>query len=63
MSILRSTLKQGKFSILLVLDFKKAFDTLEWPFFPIVLDLFNFGESVKRWTTTFYNDNEKNVEV
>ena len=40
--------------ILVSLDFRKAFDTLEWPFIKHVLNLFNFGESVKRWISIFY---------
>ena len=34
--------KQG---LLLILDFSKAFDTIEWPFISQVLTLFNFGEN------------------
>ena len=43
------------------LDFRKAFDTLEWPFIKSVINLFNFGESVKRWTSIFYTDVESEV--
>jgi len=43
---------------LVSLDFRKAFDTLEWPFIKRVLNLFNFGESVKRWTSIFYTEVE-----
>jgi len=46
---------------LVSLDFRKAFDTLEWPFIKSVLNLFNFGESVKRWTSIFYTDVESAV--
>ncbi|KAL9954871.1 hypothetical protein ACROYT_G042456 [Oculina patagonica] len=46
--------------VLVSVDFKKAFDTLEWPFIKSVLSLFNFGESVKRWTSVFYT-NVKNA--
>ena len=47
--------------ILVSLDFRKAFDTLEWPFIKRVLNLFNFGESVKRWISIFYTDVESAV--
>ena len=40
--------------ILLQLDFRKAFDTIEWPMIQQVLSIFNFGASVKRWVETFY---------
>jgi len=46
---------------LVSLDFRKAFDTLEWPFIKRVLNLFNFGESVKRWTSIFYTEVESAV--
>ena len=39
--------------ILLSLDLKKAFDTLEWPYFNKVLDSLNCEESVKRWISVF----------
>ena len=41
---------------LVSLDFRKAFDTLEWPFIKSVLNHFNPGKSVKRWTSIFYTD-------
>ena len=40
--------------ILLQLDFRKAFDTIEWPLIQQVLTIFNFGASIKRWIETFY---------
>ena len=40
--------------ILVSLDFRKAFDSLEWSFMMKALDIFNFGTSIKRWISTFY---------
>ena len=31
--------------ILIILDFFKAFDRIEWPFIEYILNLFNFGEN------------------
>ena len=59
--ILDITLKQKLPGILISLDFRKAFDTLEWPFMYHVLECFNFGESVKRWIKLFYTDIETAV--
>jgi len=42
--------------ILMPLDFKKSFDTLEWSYIRKVLELLNFGEGVKRWIGTFYTN-------
>ena len=44
--------------ILLLLDFKKAFDSIEWSFIRKTLDLFNFGNDIKQWITTFYTNTE-----
>ena len=33
-----------KKGLLMILDFSKAFDTIEWPFISTVLNIFNFGE-------------------
>ena len=47
--------------ILLQLDFRKAFDTIEWPMIQQVLSIFNFGVSIKRWIETFYCNAESSV--
>jgi len=40
--------------ILLLLDFQKAFDTIEWSFIKNTLNFLNFGGGIKRWVSTFY---------
>ena len=45
----------NKSGILLMLDFKKAFDTIEWDFMFKALHSFNFGPSFIRWIQTIYN--------
>ena len=47
--------------ILLLLDFPKAFDTIEWPFIQNTLNLLNFGDGIKRWVSTFYTSPESAV--
>ena len=42
--------------LLLLIDFEKAFDSVAWTFIYKVLDFFNFGESIKKWISVFYND-------
>ena len=44
--------------ILASLDFRKAFDSLEWPFIMRTLDVFNFGTSIQKWASTFYTNIE-----
>lgn len=42
--------------LLLLVDFEKAFDSLEWSFIDRTLTYFNFGESVRKWVKIFYTD-------
>lgn len=41
---------------LLLLDFEKAFDKLEWPFVRKTLTYFKFGTSFKNWINVFYKN-------
>ena len=38
------------------IDFKKAFDTVDWNFLHKTLQVFNFGPSIQKWIKTFYTD-------
>jgi mannosylglycoprotein endo-beta-mannosidase len=42
--------------ILLALDFKKAFDSLEWPVLFRTLKQYNFGPSFIQWINTLINN-------
>ncbi|KAL9974537.1 hypothetical protein ACROYT_G011583 [Oculina patagonica] len=42
--------------VALFLDFKKAFDSIEWDYMYKVLDVFNYKEDFKRWVKVFYTD-------
>ena len=46
--------KMEKSGVLLMLDFKKAFDSLEWNFLTKSLEYFNFGNSFIKWIETIY---------
>ena len=46
--ILEQTKLQNIPGILLQLDFRKAFDTIEWEFIQRTIALFNFGDSIQR---------------
>ena len=59
--ILDQTMLQNVSGILLQLDFRKAFDTVEWPFIQQTLSKFNFGDSLKRWVQTFYCNAESSI--
>ena len=47
--------------ILISLDFKKAFDSLEWGYIMNTLDVFNFGTTINLWISTFYTNIESAV--
>ena len=47
--------------ILLLLDFRKAFDTIEWSFVKRTPKAFNFGENIQQWIATFYAKTESSV--
>ena len=42
--------------MLIFLDFKKAFDSIEWNFIFETLKHFNFGESLIKWIKILYNN-------
>lgn len=50
-------------SILVSLDFRKAFDSFEWPFIIKTLDAFNFGTRYIKRVTTFYIVNIESVAL
>ena len=52
---------QNSPGILTSLDFRKAFDSIEWPFIMKTLDDFNFGGDIKRWIKIFYTNIESAV--
>lgn len=60
---LEYTRKFNMSGLLLCLDFKKAFDSLEWPFMISVLRKFNFGDSFIKWIETLYEKPYAKVKV
>ena len=43
-------------SLILLVDFEKAFDTVKWNFLFKMLKLFNFGPNFTKWIKVIYND-------
>ena len=56
--VLFESKKQNLPGLLLSIDFEKAFDTVSWKFIVIVLDYFNFGNSIKSWVGLFQKGSE-----
>ena len=48
--------------ILTSLGFRKAFDSIEWPFIMKTLDHFNVGSDVKCWIEIVYTNTESAVQ-
>jgi hypothetical protein len=42
--------------LLLLIDFEKAFDTVEWSFIEKTLQFYGFGSSLQKWIKAFYCD-------
>ena len=42
--------------IAIFLDFRKAFDSIEWEYFKAALKAFNFGPNLLNWIDVFYNE-------
>ena len=54
--LLQYTDKLNKKGIAIFLDFKKAFDSIEWNYLLETLRLFNFGLDIQNWIKIFYNN-------
>mgnify|MGYP001547446078 FL=1 len=48
-------------SILVCLDFEKAFDSISWNFLNRVLKYFNFGNGLQKWVKLFYTQIESAI--
>ena len=54
--IMKVTESENIPGIALFIDFKKAFDTLDWNFVFKTLKAFNFGPEIQQWIKTFYTN-------
>ena len=54
LDVMEYTDKEKIPGILLYIDFKKAFDSLEWNYLTKCLEVFNFGNDLINWVQTFY---------
>ena len=53
--LIESTEEQEVPGLMIMLDFEKAFDSVEWGFIDRTLSFFGFGDSLIRWIKTFYS--------
>ncbi len=57
LSIMNLTDEETIPDVLVLVDFKKAFDSLEWSFVEKALKCFNFGPSICQWIKVLYHNN------
>ena len=53
--------EHGKPGLILLADFEKAFDSIEWPYLTKLLNTYNFGASFSKWFSILYTDVESCV--
>ena len=56
MDIMKVTELENIPGLAIFIDFKKAFDTVDWNFLHKTLQAFNFGPCIQKWIKTFYTD-------
>ncbi|KAL9987821.1 hypothetical protein ACROYT_G002189 [Oculina patagonica] len=56
MDIMKVTELEDIPGLAIFIDFKKAFDTVDWNFLHKTLQAFNFGPCIQKWIKTFYTD-------
>lgn len=49
--------------MIVLLDFEKAFDSVSHQFIFKVLELFNFGQSLKKWIKVFYSNSSSSIQI
>ena len=54
--IMYHTKQTDKPGIAIFLDFRKAFDTIEWCYLKKALQMFSFGPGIQKWFDIIYND-------
>ena len=52
---------QKREGILLLIDFEKAFDSIDWTYIRNVLKIYNFGDDFIKWFNIVYNDSQSCV--
>ena len=53
--VMSHTKQEEKPGIAIFLDFRKAFDTIEWNYLKAALQVFNFGPDILNWFQVIYN--------
>jgi exonuclease III len=61
--IMEYTESVQKPGLLLLIDFEKAFDTVDRKFMKNVLEFFGFGQSIQKWIELLYKDIESSILV
>ncbi|KAK3604126.1 hypothetical protein CHS0354_001122 [Potamilus streckersoni] len=60
-NIMNQLENENIYGLLLLIDFEKAFDSIEWTFVQETLQSFNFGDSICKWFRLFCNESKSCV--
>ena len=58
LNLMKHTNRKQMESLILLIDFKKAFDSLTHKYIENCQKMFNFGESIRRWIRLFFSNRE-----
>ena len=56
--MINSTKQAKKSALMIAIDFRKAFDSINHSFIDTCLKTLNFGESFRKWIQLFFSDRE-----
>ena len=56
--MINSTKQAKKSALIIAIDFRKAFDSINHSFIDTCLKTLNFGESFRKWVQLFFSDRE-----
>ena len=58
LNIMQKSKQERMANLILCIDFKKAFDSIDHTFINSTLKLLNFAPSFRKWVSLFFNDRE-----
>ncbi len=59
--VMQHLAEKNKKGLIMLIDFEKAFDSLEWNYIEKVLMAYNFGDEFRKWCAILYRDSQSCV--
>ena len=63
LNMMQKSKQERMANLILCIDFKKAFDSIDHTFINSTLKLFNVGPSFREWVRLFFNDRETYLRI